>query len=130
MFRHKWPAEAGSDPRLARYRAGVASIWSGDVLVGTLTTRVQQWRHSEGPFWRRRAVRYAEGLEWFVSYARRDPKDHPDGYDDGVIVNEDALAHEIQMLDDDRFVLPTGETTRLEWLDGDEATRIWTAIYG
>ena|SRR6266571_4371864 len=86
--------EPPPDPRLDPYRRGIARLWAGEQLVGYLATRVQVWWTVIGPFWRRRGVDPAEKVEWLLSYVRSDPRDHADGWDDGIIDDVGAQVDE------------------------------------
>lgn len=122
----KLATEPPPNPRLDPYRRGIARLWAGDQLAGYLATRVQVWWTVTGPFWRRRGVDPTEKVEWLLSYVRSDPRDHADGWDDGITNGVDA---QIDEWDAGRFTLGHGEVVRVEWLEGPEASNI-RAEYG
>jgi hypothetical protein len=118
MRRYREPAPE-PDARLDRYRRAAARVFDGDRLVGHLTTRVDIWWTTEGPWWRRRDVRPEERVEWFLDYERAEPLAHPDGWNDGI-------ARDVKDLDQDEFYLQ-GRTLRVQWLEGPEAEKGLTA---
>lgn len=96
-------------------------MWAKDQLVGYLATRVQVWWTVVGPFWRRRGVEPTEKVEWLVSFVRSDPRDHLDGWEDGMTEGADS---QIEEWDAGQFTLSNEEVVRVEWLDEPEATGV------
>jgi hypothetical protein len=123
VIRRKLPrrnlaAEPKADPRLDPYRRGVARLWAGDQLVGYLATSVQVWWTISGPFWRRSGGQPTEKVERLISYVRRDPRDHADGWDDGVT---DGVDWRVEEWDSGRFTHGRDEVLRIEWLENPDA---------
>lgn len=88
-------------------------MYDGDRHIANLVTRVQVWWTVGGPWWRRRAVRPVERVEWFLTFERDYEHGHPSGWDDGVDADPEEL-------DRSEFCY-LGRTLRLVWLSGDEA---------
>jgi hypothetical protein len=111
-------AEVGPpDPRLDRFRRGVARASLHGEPVGRLWTRVQVWWTVEGHLWWRRGVDAREHLEWFFEF---DQVAEGLPFVDFVAADDRASALMAEELE--RGVLSVNGTTYdLEWLSGDEA---------
>ena len=114
MRRSREPAPE-PDARLDRYRRAAARLVDGTRLVGHLSTRVEVWWTTEGPWWRPRDVRPKELVEWFLDYEPGEPPAHPDGWQNGI-------ERDLKDLNPNVFAF-RGRTLLVEWLEGLEAER-------
>ncbi len=101
------------DPRLDRYRQGVAHVYDGERLVAHLSTRVAEWWTAAGPWWRRRWVGPCERVSWMLWFEPDFDLAHPSGGDDGVHGDADEL-------DRNEFAY-RGRVLRAVWLTGEQA---------